>query len=75
MADHNGSTDVSTTPLPEALDTNHHVSHVCMHAGRLDTCTAVLGVSSSPDQELDCWSREVSSSREEREADPHCAGK
>ncbi len=28
MADHNGSTDVSTTPLPEALDTNHHVSHV-----------------------------------------------
>jgi hypothetical protein len=24
-ADHNGSTDVSTTPLPEALDTNHHV--------------------------------------------------
>ena len=29
-ADHNGSTDVSTTPLPEALDTNHHVSHVCI---------------------------------------------
>ncbi len=31
MADHNGSTDVSTTPLLEVLDTNHHVrvSHVC----------------------------------------------
>jgi hypothetical protein len=30
MADHNGSTDVSTTPLLGVLDTNHHVSHVCM---------------------------------------------
>ncbi len=26
MADHNGSTDVSTTPLLGVLDTNHHVS-------------------------------------------------
>jgi hypothetical protein len=33
-ADHNGPTDVSTTPLPEALDTNHHVSHVCMYDWR-----------------------------------------
>jgi hypothetical protein len=32
MADHNGSTDVSTTPLLGVLDTNHHVSHVCMRA-------------------------------------------
>ncbi len=31
MADHNGSTDVSTTPLLGVLDTNHHVSHVCMY--------------------------------------------
>jgi hypothetical protein len=29
MADHNGSTDVSTTHLIGVLDTNHHVSHVC----------------------------------------------
>jgi hypothetical protein len=28
MADHNGSTDVSTTPLLGVLDTNHHVYHV-----------------------------------------------
>jgi hypothetical protein len=26
MADHNGSTDLSITPLPGVLDTNHHVS-------------------------------------------------
>ncbi len=32
IADHNGSTDVSTTPLLGVLDTNHHVSQVCMHA-------------------------------------------
>ncbi len=30
MADHNGSTDVSTTSLLGVLDTNHHVSYVCM---------------------------------------------
>jgi hypothetical protein len=30
MADHNGSTDVSTTPLLGVLDTNHHLSHVCI---------------------------------------------
>jgi hypothetical protein len=30
MADHNGSTDVSTTPLLGVLDTNHHVSLVCI---------------------------------------------
>ncbi len=30
MAAHNGSTDVSTTPLPGILDTHHPVSHVCM---------------------------------------------
>ncbi len=30
MADHIGSTDVSTTPLLGVLDTNHHVSHVCI---------------------------------------------
>jgi hypothetical protein len=28
MADHNGSTDVSTTPLLGVFETNHHVSHV-----------------------------------------------
>ncbi len=28
---HNGSTDVSTTPLFGVLDTNHHVSHVCIN--------------------------------------------
>ena len=33
MADHNGSTDVSTTPLLGVLDTNHHVSHVCTFVG------------------------------------------
>ncbi len=31
MADHNRSTDVSTTPLLGVLNTNHHVSHVCMY--------------------------------------------
>jgi hypothetical protein len=30
MADHIGSTDVSTTPLLGLLDTHHHVSHVCL---------------------------------------------
>jgi hypothetical protein len=31
MAAHNGSTNVSTTPLPGVLYTKHHVSHVCIN--------------------------------------------
>jgi hypothetical protein len=34
MADHNGSTDVSTTPLLGVFDTNYHVSHVCRRTTR-----------------------------------------
>jgi hypothetical protein len=37
MADHNGSTDVSTTSLLGVLDTNHHVSHVPGLSSGLET--------------------------------------
>ncbi len=37
MADHNGSTDVSTTPLVGVLDTNHHISHVPGLSSGLET--------------------------------------
>ncbi len=35
MADHNGSTDVSTTPLLGVLDTNHHICNICMNNNSL----------------------------------------
>jgi hypothetical protein len=44
MADHNGSTDVSTTPLLGVLDTNHHVSHVCMYGTCVDVQHELLAV-------------------------------
>ncbi len=52
MADHNRSNDVSTKPLLGALDTNHHVSHVCMKKALLRgtylvTCSLYLLIMSS----------------------------
>ncbi len=43
MADHNGSTDVSTTPLLGVLDNNHHVSMYVQYVPREFTwsCSAV----------------------------------